>query len=321
MQRYKSNEKEKRIIYMYNEFHFGDCVFCCNMFSHIKKYIEENNIFIQFYCNSENISQVTEFNQSKNISIFSLENKPNGVEIYNLWIANPECSYNFYSRNNDPYDVFLCNFYNNFLEKINIPIKIEKLLYKDDDLLTRYNDINSRTNNKYKNIDFLIVNGKPLSFQFDYIKEEWDDFIKKLNAKYNVVTTDKVEDIKCTRDDGLTLKDIAAISTKAKIIVTIDTGPAAGFYNVYTMDYVDKIYILHNENTWAYPKFVTTRSLSELNFLTEGNDAVSKLNVNDNTGSYYYWLFLFLLVLFFVILIFYYFLQKKNRKLFWFVKR
>jgi hypothetical protein len=44
-----------------------------------------------------------------------------------------------------------------------------------------------------------------------------------------------VENVKCTTDDDLTVKDIAAISTNAKTIIAIDTGPSAGLYNKFTI--------------------------------------------------------------------------------------
>ena len=57
------------IIHIKNEYHLGDNIFTMIMFSKIKEYIENNNIFINYYCLSEHIKQIKEFNYSNNIII------------------------------------------------------------------------------------------------------------------------------------------------------------------------------------------------------------------------------------------------------------
>jgi hypothetical protein len=40
-----------------------------------------------------------------------------------------------------------------------------------------------------------------------------------------------VDDIACTLNEGLTLKDIAAISGHVKYIIAVNTGPLVGCFN------------------------------------------------------------------------------------------
>jgi hypothetical protein len=245
------------IIFTKNDYHLGDNVFICIFFSKIIKYIEDNNIFINHYCLKEHIDQVKEFIYSKNIQVFDLNEIPNNKEIINLWIGCNEYNYNYYhgffGANNmviESYDIFLRNFYNNVLKMLNFPIIIENFIFDNDnlDFLELAKKINEKTNNKYINIDFLIVNSAPQSGQLIYDKNEWDRIITLFHNKYNVITTQKVENVKCTRDDNLSVKDIASISTNVKQIIAIDTGPTAGMYNKYTINNADNIYILSNHN-------------------------------------------------------------------------
>lgn len=296
------------IIHTKNEFHLGDCIFCCIFFYNIKTYIEKNNITIYFYCLSENIEQIKEFNCSKNIIMLPITEIPTNTKIIDLWIGCKEYEYNWFLFDNIPYDVFLCKFYNQILKILNIPVEIESFIYEDNDLLNRLENINKKTNNKYNNIDFLIVNGQPRSGQFEYNLEEWNNFIILLNKKYNVVTTQKVEGVKCTRDDNLTAKDFASISTNhIKTIIAIDSGLAAGLYNKYAIENTDIIYYLCNQNQFchlSFPNVIKKSSLKELFFLLKDENnkepfeliEKSKLNINIVYASVIIGLLLFTIV-------------------------
>jgi len=264
----------QRIIYTKNEFHLGDCIHSLIMFKNIQKYIETNNTLLYFYCQNEHLWQVRDFNNSPNIIVESLNNIPPGVEVNNLWIGctEHECNwFNEYSRNDYvSYDTFFCKFYNNILKKLDIPIVINDFTYSDPDLVDRCKQINELTHNKYTNIDFLINNGEPCSGQLHYDINEWNYFITELSKKYNVVTTQKVNNVKCTRDDNLPVKDIAAIALNAKNIIAIESGVITGFYNTYiTEDSSKTVYQLSKYYTHrcSFRNFNYKSSLSELYFL------------------------------------------------------
>lgn len=277
-----------RIIYTKNEHNLGDCIFCYIFFYNIKNYIEENNIIIYFYCNNANIEQVKEFNFYKNIIVLPTSETKNDTKIYDLWVNSSAYEYRWHSFDNVPYDVFLCKFYNQILKILDIPIVIEKFIYEDNDLLIRLENINKKTNNKYNNIDFLIVNSTPNSDQIDYKLEDWNNFIISLSQKYNVVTTQKVEGVKCTRDDNLNVKDIAAISTNhIKTIIAIDTGPTCSFYNKYTLENTGVFYILCRSG-WSchlsFPNVIKKNSLEELFFLLKDENNKEPFEVIENSN-------------------------------------
>jgi hypothetical protein len=265
-----------RTIYTKNVCHLGDCIYSLIYLKNICSYIEEHNIIIYFYCLDEHLEQVKDFNNSENIIVKPICNIPNGVKIYDLWIGSEDYHYNWFKvfKNNDykAYDIFFCNFYNQISEIMKIPVKIDKFIYYDNDLIDRCKLINLLCNNYYSRIDFLINNGCPRSGQLDYDANEWNNFIIKLSKKYNIVTTQKVADIKCTRDFNLKVKDIAAISLEAKNIIAIESGVVSGFYNVYvTEDATKTVYTLSNENALkcSFKNFTFKNSLRELDFLLD----------------------------------------------------
>jgi hypothetical protein len=162
-------------------------VFNCILFYLIKDYIEANNIKIFYYAKKEYCPQLKEFICSKNICLSFLEVKP--ISSIEIWINDPYFN-NRHENQKNPccYNEFYKVFFTEVLNKLNIPIKISRFYYEDNDLLNRYNNIDD----KYKNFDILILNSQPLSDQFEYNKREWDDYIIKLNTRFNILTTTKV---------------------------------------------------------------------------------------------------------------------------------
>ena len=301
------------ILFAKNEWHLGDNIFVCIFFSKIKKYIENNNIFINYYCLGEHVNQTKEFIYSKNIKIFDLNEIPKDENIIDLWIGSGDWEYNafsnlYYDDNSPNYDVFLCIFYNNILKNnLKFPIVIEKFIFDNDDLdfLDVAKQINEKTNNKYTNIDLLIINGNPLSNQLHYDKNEWDRIITLFHNKYdNVITTQKVENVKCTRDDNLTAKDIAAISTNAKKIIAIDSGVAIGLYNKYTIQNATT-YMLCEYSKCDTSYFVRKRNIQDMMFLLEENKEGFFINSNINYKNVFLLIIAMLLTAFITKLIIY----------------
>lgn len=258
---------KNKLINTFNSNHLGDTIFCFICFYHILNYIETNNIQIHFFCLDTNIAQLSEFNKSNNIHIFPLDFMPD-EDIHDLWIGQP-LPYNYYEilNTNEYFDVFLKNFYNIFLNKLDIPIAIERFIYHDDELYVKCNEINHRTNNKYRNIDFLFNNSKPCSGQIEYNEQEWDYFAIELSKKYNIVTTKKVEGIKCTLDDNLTVRDIAAISTDIKRFILLGNGVAAALMNSYMANSAEIVYYLCGRDTISFSNFINKSHINELFFL------------------------------------------------------
>ena len=238
-----------REIYFYTDGHLGDNIFNYILFYNIRDYLEENNIFIKYSAKTEYHYQIKEFNPSKNVIL----NEIYETKGFYLWIGNPviEHNYNYYYNHSKyPFNMFIVYFFNTCLKNLNLSIQITSLKYSDEDLLIRYNNLPE----KYKNIDILIVNSTPCSGQYNFNEEDWNIYIDMMKDKYNLVTTKKVGDIKCTLDDNLTIKNIAALSTKVKVIIAINTGVLPGLLNNYTLTNVKKFYVFDdNVGCYNYP--------------------------------------------------------------------
>jgi hypothetical protein len=128
-------------------------------------------------------------------------------------------------------NLFYVAFFNEVIQKLKMPVRFKTLEYIDPELLTRYDQVNQRCNNKYAELDFLILNSTALSGQYYRNDAEWNPLILKLNEKYRIVTTEKVPGVHCTQEDRLSIKDIAAVSTKVKKIIAVNSGVVPGLFN------------------------------------------------------------------------------------------
>ena len=243
-----------KIIEVDNHHHLGDNIFNFIFFNEIKEYIESNNIIINYYCYEQYHENLKDFNCSENIKIIACGPHPD-EKSHILW-QGKGTPHSFY------YEDKLCNMFNEFLKKFEIPIRVNKLEYQDNDLFQRFDNLDD----KYKNIDILMVNSKPRSGQIAYNKNEWDSFAIKLSKKYKIATTQKVDDENVLSLDDFSVKNIAAVALKTKKIIGIDTGPLIPLYNTDILDNVENVYIF-GKNHFKTRKFIPTKSLDELNFL------------------------------------------------------
>jgi hypothetical protein len=244
------NEIRKKLkveIDLYNEYHMGDCLITIILLNKIKEYLQKNNIIINFHITEMYIYQVKEFIQSENIRLYKYE-YPKGM---NTWVGSNEYKNNYIDYEKEiksgikKHSVYLIDFGNEFYEKLGFDIKIDDILYEDEDLLERYNKLPD----KYKNLDYLILNNVPMSGQYNYVdsRNKWDNNIRKLAKKYKIATILNVDNITCTLEDRLTIKDIAAISINSKNIIAINSGPFIGCLNKHTFNNCKKI-LVYSEN-------------------------------------------------------------------------
>ena len=244
------------IIETHCPWHLGDNIINFIFFYKIKEFIEANNIIIHYYCLNEYHNNLLDFNCSENIKILNHEHK--GHLLWQGGIKHggytPQCSY---------IEDTLCGMFNIFLNKYLIPIQVDSFEYKDDDLFNRYVCLDD----KYKNINVLIINSNPRSGQYHYNKPQWDNFISKLNNKYIVGTTEKVNDNIISLHD-VSVKNIAAIALNVKIIIGINTGPFVPLFNTDILNHVDVIYVFGSKD---YPlktrKMQPKNDIEELTFL------------------------------------------------------
>lgn len=260
------SHQESNTIYLHSDKHLGDNVFNMILFYNIKDYIENNNITIYYYLKEEYLNQILEFVCSKNIVISSLKLKPKNINSINVWIDNNKLIHETFTLVKKPenYNKYYKYFFNVVLKRLGIDHKIQKLYYHDKSLINIYNEINYKYNNKYKDIDIIILNSQPLSGQYNYSKKEWDNYITELNKHFKIVSTTKVNDISCTMDDNLTVKSIAAISTKVKVIIAINSGVLPGLLNYNTLTAARHFYIFDDRCYYSYPNFENRKKITDI---------------------------------------------------------
>lgn len=262
--------ENNKIIKAYNKHHLGDNIFNILFFNNISKYLEKNNIIIYYYLKPCYKKQALEFVNTNNIKLFDYDENNEGNMGLHLWIEEKifRYKYNPLCRGKlIPYNSFLMIFFNEALKKWKLPIAIKSIIYDDPELNNKYNNL-CNLNPKYANIDLLIINSIALSGQFDCTEINWINFIRKFtNNNYNIVITNKINslDIKCTTDDNLTIKDIAALSTHSKIIIFVNSGVAPGLLNIHTLNNAKALYCLDNYTYYLFPKFQKIKNYKNLN--------------------------------------------------------
>ena len=259
---YFTNNKEFNIYVSYSSENtkFGDAIFILVYFYNIKDYIENNNIVINYYIKSQFIDNIKEFNCcSNNIFFYDIKDKPDNA--IDIWIGG-KWNNNAHTKlipNKMPFNEYLPIILSEIGKSMSLP-PIEKFEYDDKSLLERYNNLDY----KYKNLDILIINGSGGSANVNISKEDWDMYINKLNKDYNIVTTEKVDNILCTRDYNLKVKDIAALSTNVKYIITINTGPFIALFNTITLSNVIKWYVFDNTTYCSGNNFKNVKTFNEI---------------------------------------------------------
>jgi len=259
----KGGDKYSKVINLVNSYQLGDQLFTIIYLINIKDYLISNNIKVNYYIHEHHIEQAKEFITFPNIELLVLTgDRP--VNTKNVWIGNKNSISNFFKNvqnNKKPFNEFLVSFFSELGTKLGLPT-ISKFEYTDKDLLTRYKNFKDI----YKNNDILIINARPQSGQYNYNskKGEWDEFIRAVSQKHKVVTTEKLDDIPCTRDDNLTIKDIAAISTSVKYIIGVNTGPLVGCFNSYAFKNVKKWYVFDNYLRYSYDNFYMNIPFNEI---------------------------------------------------------
>jgi len=211
---------------------------------------------------------VAEFNCSRNIRI---KNYEEGVPDYaiELWQNAGIIGFtfdNFYQKakqNNCQrinYNLYYKLFFNKFLKKVKIPVRLNVLSYADNDLIGRFD----RLDQKYKQIDLLVINSQPFSGQYAYNKDIWDGMIRVYQNHFRLVTTTKVDGVLCTMDDNLTVKDIAALSTRVKVIIAVNSGVVPGLLNEFTLRNVKQVYTFDDRCFFSFTNFTIKDDIRQI---------------------------------------------------------
>jgi hypothetical protein len=217
IEQFETNQSNKTI-HVYNRFHLGDNVFNLRLFNHIANELKTKNIKIRYALEQSQINNLRDWVYDSQVELIPLNERSS--DSYELWMGTEEDRFVF--------DKMMTRLYNKFVSNFNLNTHISDMYFTDDALISRYNTLAD----KYKNCDILVINGECRSGQCynEKNKQEWPEVCHYLQSKYKIVTTDKIEGIVCTRDNNLSLRDIAAISTSAKYIIGVHSGPIAGCY-------------------------------------------------------------------------------------------
>lgn len=216
----------------YNKYHLGDSIYSL---------IYLNNIEIENIEYSFNSSYYNELN-NHNYKNISLTNDMNGIDLWiqanNFWgkyITNNKNKYIYY-------DDFYLNFYNDLSDKYKIKSNFNDLY----DILYYHPNIE---NNRFENYDYFIMNSVPLSGQYKYNKNDFIYFVNKLvYSGYKIITTEKIDNVECTRDFNMNLLDIANLSIGCKNIIGVHSSPYSTALNKKSIDSVENWYVLNDKN-------------------------------------------------------------------------
>lgn len=263
-----STAETRRIIRAFNPFHLGDNVYNMWFFFTIRDILERANIHIEYFCQSKYHDQVREFAPPGDV--VSIHDYTAGIDYWGdeygvrLHIGNQRLAKHLFNRPNTNFDEFYVVFFRQFLEMVGLdtpaPAPI-KFAYSDYDLLLRYEVLPPQ----YKDLDILVINSTPCSHQFFLNKAAWDDYIRKLvYLGFKVATTEKTAGVCCTADSGLTLKGIGAVSTRAKVIIAINTGPLSACFNTFTLDNMRRMFVFDRGNTYQHPKVENRRDIHDI---------------------------------------------------------
>lgn len=241
----RSGGGAKKVFHFYSKYHYGDNIFNLKFFYNITDKLKENNIEIHYYYDKSYVKNKSELDlYVKDATIVQLkclgDKPPDAIE---LWMGYDIDGVN-HAKN---YELYYNKFYEKILKDIGLDNKnIDTSIYQKCDYLTGiYSNITNRFPNKYDNIDILIINAAPQSQQIRYDKNRFDALCVDLSKKYKIATTTLVNDsIACTHSDKLSLQDIGAISTHAKYIIAVYSGPIVPCFNSITKNAVKKWFIL-----------------------------------------------------------------------------
>lgn len=245
-----------KLIKLFQEFNLGDHVYTLHYISKLLK--TNTDIYIEYYINMNYYNELLlliDYNISNRITLISQEfYKNDGIK---TWIGyNPQLKiiHNILHE-----DFYIMHWYwISSLLNVDNPIKTK------DDFLIDFENI-LIPNILSDTYDFLIINSIPLSGQLNYDELRFNNIITYLNLKYKIITTKKVNNITCTLDHNLYLKDIGNISITSNNIIAVHTGPAILTINKFNINNIKSYICLNHHNyNYGYNNFKTIPNIYSL---------------------------------------------------------
>jgi RNAse (barnase) inhibitor barstar len=229
-----------RIINLHNECRLGDNVFTVHF---LNKYYDTDILF-NYYIHPQYINELKKHIINENIQIHPYHLVPS--DSYSTWIGYNGFYYNKISEYNFKFDLFYVDFFN----KMSNELKIEPKFFSNLDMLFDNFNYEISTNKTY---DYLIINSRPMSGQFNYEENKFDylcDLLTNLNKTF--ITTQKVKNYECTSDYGMSLVDIGNLSNYCNNIISVNTSPIIRTFTIQNIDKVKKRFVLDNYLSYSY---------------------------------------------------------------------
>ena len=226
-------------ISFHNNYHIGDNLMSLRFIYSINDLLKERKIKIDYYYNYawkfNKFDNLLKYIDSDVVTLKDILQKPQ--DSIDLWVNN-----DIDGINHTSIDLYHDKFFKKILKHLNMDnLSINTNLFIEEPFL---NNVYDKLDNKYKNIDILIINSLSYSGCGNTnIYTKLTNLCKNLNNKFNIVTTDYIND-EIKNVENLSLQEIGAISTRAKYIISITTSPLVCCLNKYTKLNVKKWFFI-----------------------------------------------------------------------------
>lgn len=227
--------------HFFNPYHYGDNILNLKFFYNHDSILRECDITIHYYYDTRynsNTVELLRYVKPETVHLHDLSKRP--ADAIRLWMGDKINDITYYS-----FETYYNMFYRRIGNILGIPlVRLNTSLWQQEDYLLELYD---KLDDKYKNVDVLIINAKPFSAQCRDMSADLQYLAEFLVKKgYKVITTSPTTNssIPATMNDGLTMQDIGAISTHCKYVVSVFTGPLNPLFNTYTRASVQKWFMI-----------------------------------------------------------------------------
>jgi hypothetical protein len=254
----KGGEAAKEFSF-YNSFHYGDHIWNLRFFFNNAALLKSKGIKIKYFYDSSYIKNLDELKRYVDPDVVTLDtgSLPDGA--IELWIGR-----DINGIKHTALEPYFVQYYGKIVTILGLEGEnINTSLYQKEDYLQ---DIYNKLDDKFKDLDILMINAAPQSGQYSkFDAERFKEACIKLSKKYKIASTSEADpSISCTMRDGLLLQDIGAISTHAKYIIGVQSGPIVPCYNEAMKQNVKKI-IYFDDAGMMLNEVPTTRLFGEYN--------------------------------------------------------
>jgi len=228
----------------YCDFHVGDNLMNLRFFFYLSPILKERGIKINYYYDTSykynTLHNLIQYVDPEVVTLKDWGERPSTS--IRLWMGDSINDLNYY----DHIELYHEQFYLKILNHLGITGN-NSMWIDEPYLLNTYDQLED----KYKNIDILIINSPGRSGQYNDTTE-LNNICIELNKKYNIVTTEKIND-EIKTAEHLLLREVGAISTHATYVIAVCTGPFCCCFNYYSKHYVKKWFVLSDFKFYSIP--------------------------------------------------------------------